>query len=41
MAAKSGRIVAALPDPVKHAMWELAIYARFGNTFVRAKLCGG
>ena len=30
-AAKSSRIVAAHPDPVKHAVRELAFYVRFGN----------
>jgi len=39
-AAKSGRIVAVLSDPVKRANRELAIYVRFGNVLVGAKLRG-
>ena len=39
-AAKSKRIVAELPGPVKLAIRELAIYVRFGNVLVGAKLRG-
>jgi hypothetical protein len=35
-AAKSGRIVAMLPDPVKHAIWRLAIHARLDNVIAGA-----
>jgi hypothetical protein len=39
--AKSERTVTVLPDPIKQAIWRLAIYALFGNGTTGAKLRGG
>ena len=37
-AAKSRRIVAGLPDSVKHVMWYMAFYIKFGNTHAGTRL---